>query len=60
LGNMDKGEKRVLSYLIYSKVGVMGRFSLPEAAAVYEREGEIHEVESNKAFFVAEQRKRDE
>jgi len=60
LGNMDKGEKRVLSYLIYSKVGVMGRFALPEATAVYEREGEIHEAESNKAFFVAEQRKRDE
>ena len=60
LGNMDKGEKRVLSYLIYSKVGVMGRFALPEATAVYEREGEIHEAESNKAFFIAEQRKRDE
>ncbi|MEK6760632.1 MAG: hypothetical protein AABX93_01780 [Nanoarchaeota archaeon] len=60
LGNMDKGEKRVLSYLIYSKVGVMGKFALPESTAVYEREGEIHEAESNKAFFIAEQRKRDE
>ncbi len=59
LGNMDVGEKRMLSYLIYSKVGVMGKFILPEATAVYEREGEIHESQSNKAFFIAEQRRKD-
>src|SRR3989304_4802339 len=43
LGNMMPGEKRVLQYVIYSKVGVMGRFSLPSARAVYEKDGEIHE-----------------
>ena len=59
LGNMDVGERRMLSYLIYSKVGVMGKFVLPEATAVYEREGEIHESQSNKAFFIAEQRRKD-
>lgn len=59
LNNMMPGEKRVLSYLIYSKVGIMGKFALPEAMAIYEKDGEIHETESNRAFFVAEQRKKD-
>lgn len=57
--NFDKleaGETRILSYVIYSKVGVMGKFALPSTIAVYEREGEIKETESNKAFFISEQR----
>jgi len=56
---LEKGETRVLSYIIYSKVGVLGRFALPSAAAIYETEGHIKESESNKAFFVAEQRNKD-
>ncbi|MBI4116329.1 hypothetical protein HY449_01145 [Candidatus Pacearchaeota archaeon] len=59
LGNMEKGEKRILSYIIYSKVGVMGKFSLPEATAIYEKDGDVKETASNRAFFVAEQRKKD-
>ena len=54
---LETGEVRVLSYIIYSKVGVLGKFALPPATAVYDREGEIHESQSNKAFFLAEQRK---
>ena len=54
--NLMPGEKRVLSYVIYSKVGVMGKFALPEATAIYERDGEVHETSSNRAFFVSEQR----
>jgi hypothetical protein len=54
---LEAGEVRILTYVIYSKVGVMGKFALPSATAVYEREGKIKEVRSNKAFFVAEQRK---
>ncbi len=54
--SLTPGEKRVLSYVIYSKVGVMGKFALPEATAIYERDGKIHETNSNKAFFVSEQR----
>ncbi len=56
---LEAGETRILSYIIYSKVGVLGRFALPSATAIYEREGSIKESESNKAFFVAEQRRRD-
>ncbi len=51
---LEAGEVRALSYIIYSKVGVMGKFALPTATAIFEREGEIHEAESNRAFFVTE------
>lgn len=53
---LEQGEIRTLSYIIYSKIGIMGKFILPQATAVYEREGKIKEVFSNKVFFVAEQR----
>jgi len=49
------GETRVLNYVIYSKVGVLGRFALPTTRAVYQREGKVHEAESNQAFLVTEQ-----
>ena len=57
--NLQPGETRILSYIIYSKVGVIGRFALPSAAGIFERDGEVHETESNRAFFVAEQRTKD-
>ncbi|MEM3091417.1 MAG: hypothetical protein QXX55_01925 [Candidatus Pacearchaeota archaeon] len=57
--SLQAGETRVLSYIIYSKVGVVGRFALPKAFVVYEREGRLHETESNHAFFIAEQREKD-
>lgn len=57
---MEAGELRIVSYIIYSKVGVVGRFELPTSTAIFEREGEIHEAESNKAFFVSEQNKIEE
>jgi hypothetical protein len=58
--NLDKlevGEVRMISYIIYSKVGIVGRFALPSATALYERNGKIKDTESNKAFFIAEQKK---
>ncbi len=51
---LEAGEVRVLSYIIYSKVGVLGKFALPSATAIYEKEGKIKEEESNKAFFISE------
>ncbi len=51
---LEAGETRTLSYIIYSKIGVLGKFALPTATAIYERNGEFHETESNKTFFVAE------
>jgi len=57
IGDLNSGEERIFSYVVYSKVGVVGKFSLPSALAVFEHDGEIHEVESNKVFFMNEQAK---
>jgi hypothetical protein len=57
---LESGEIRTLSYVIYSKnVGVMGKFALPAATAIFQRDGKIKETVSNKAFFVTEQRRTD-
>lgn len=55
---LEAGEVRMLSYIIYSKVGVLGKFELPTATAVYEKKGEVKETESNKAFFITESSRR--
>jgi hypothetical protein len=55
IGDLDAGEERVFNYVVYSKVGVVGKFLLPEALAVFEKNGKIHEVESNKVFFMSDQ-----
>jgi hypothetical protein len=52
---LQEGESRMISYIIYSKIGVLGKFALPKTTAVYEKDGEVHEAESNQAFFIAEQ-----
>ncbi len=53
---LEQGEVRMISYVIYSKVGIMGKFALPPATAIYEKEGVIKESTSNRAFFVSEPR----
>jgi hypothetical protein len=60
LGNLDRGEERVLSYIIYSKVGVVGKFELPKAAAVYEKDNRIFESESNRSYFITEPRHKED
>lgn len=57
---LESGEIRMMTYIIYSKVGVIGKFALPETRGLYERDGKIHETESNKTFFIAEPRKEEE
>ncbi len=53
----EAGEVRTLSYVIYSKkIGVMGKFALPSATAIYQKNGKVKETTSNKAFFVTEQK----
>ena len=49
---MQAGEERVFSYIVYSKINIVGRFELPAAAIMYERDGTIHEALSNRAFFL--------
>ncbi len=53
---MERGETRILSYIVYSKVGVVGKFALPSATAIYEKDGEVKESNSNRTFFMAETR----
>lgn len=53
---LDRGERRSVSYIVYSRVGILGKFALPPAVALFEKDGKIKEVESNKAFFLAQPR----
>jgi len=59
IGEMSAGEERMFNYIVYSTVGVVGKFALPNALAVFEKDGQIHEVESNAVYFLAEQRSAD-
>lgn len=52
---LEAGEKRIINYVIYTKLGVIGKFALPRTAGFYERDGKLHEVSSNQAFFLTEQ-----
>ncbi|MFA7708112.1 MAG: hypothetical protein WCX73_04125 [Candidatus Pacearchaeota archaeon] len=51
---LNEGEERIFSYIIYSKIGVVGRFELPETRAVYEKEGKVKNATSNRSFFINE------
>jgi hypothetical protein len=55
IGDLNAGEERIFNYIVYSKVGVVGKFSLPKALAVFEKDGKIHEIDSNSVFFMNEQ-----
>lgn len=52
--SLQAGEERVLSYIIYSTLNIVGRFELAPAMAVFEKNGKLHETLSNRAFFVSE------
>jgi len=54
-GDLNAGEERAISYIVYSTIGVVGKFALPSAVVVFEKESEIHEVESNHVYFLSEQ-----
>jgi hypothetical protein len=55
--HLAEGEERVLSYIFYSKIKVLGKFELPSATGVYEIQGNLHESQSNKTFFINEPEK---
>ena len=54
IDSLQAGEERIFSYVIYSKVAPVGKFELPTATAVYEKDGKLHEAESNRVFFLTE------
>ena len=53
---LAEGEERIFTYVIYSKLRIVGRFELPSATGIYEVEGKIHETKSNRTFFINEPR----
>jgi hypothetical protein len=53
---LSPGEERIITYIFYSKINVVGKFELPSATALYEREGKLREAMSNRVFFVNEPR----
>lgn len=54
---LNAGEERIFSYIVYSKIGVVGKFELPPAKVIYERDGEIKDNVSNKSYFINEPKK---
>ena len=52
--SLNKDEERVFSYIIYSRIGIVGRFELPSAKAIYEKEGKLKETTSNRSFYINE------
>jgi len=55
--SLNVNEETILSYIVYSKIGIVGRFELPSTRLIYERNGKIKETSSNKVFFVSEPKK---
>lgn len=54
VGSLARGSERVYSYVIYSKLNVVGRFELPTANVHYELDGKKGVAYSNRAFFAME------
>lgn len=50
--SLNKGEERIFSYIIYSKIGIFGKFELPSAKVIYEKEEKLKEKDSNRSFFI--------
>jgi len=55
--SMNAGEERVVSYIVYSKIGIFGKFELAPAIAIYDCNGQVYEEESNRVVFTCEEKK---
>lgn len=56
---LNAGEERVFTYIVYSKINLVGKFEMPSALAVFEKEGQTHEVSSNTTYVVSDTHKGD-
>ncbi|NCN99228.1 hypothetical protein COU62_00955 [Candidatus Pacearchaeota archaeon CG10_big_fil_rev_8_21_14_0_10_35_219] len=54
ISRLNAGEERTFSYLIYSKIKVVGTFELPVATASYKFNNTPYVTQSNKTSFAAE------
>lgn len=57
IGDLKAGEERLYSYIVYSRVGYVGRFSLPRAVVRYKigEEDIVLKETSKEIFFLSEQ-----
>lgn len=53
LETLQAGEEKIFSYIVYSKVGIIGKFELPNAKASFELNGKSKRINSNKAVFMS-------
>ncbi|MEM4331039.1 MAG: hypothetical protein QW273_03470 [Candidatus Pacearchaeota archaeon] len=54
-GDLNAGEEKIITYIIYTKVGILGKINFKEAKASFEVGSKIKETFSNKVFFFSEQ-----
>lgn len=54
IGHLRRGQERVYSYIVYSKLNIVGKFELPLAHATFEKNGKSGEAYSNRAYFAME------
>lgn len=57
IDRLSNGEERIFSYVMHSKLKVIGKFELPVTIASYEINGKVHQAKSNKVFFINEPEK---
>jgi hypothetical protein len=60
IGELKSGEERMFSYVVYSRVGFVGKFMLPSALGLFKFDSDTHQIESNSVFFLAEQTDRED
>lgn len=55
--NMQIGEEHIFSYIMYSKVSIVGRFEIPRAFVVFkDSKGKVKHTISNNVYFLVEER----
>lgn len=55
--HLNKGEEHIISYVIYSKVSVLGKFEMPRASVSFDNmKGEHKSTASNAVLFFSEER----
>jgi len=56
IDDMRPGEERVFSYLIFSKIHILGSINIPAALANYKYKNKLKETTSNTIYFLVEEK----
>ncbi|MEM4605776.1 MAG: hypothetical protein QW103_01935 [Candidatus Pacearchaeota archaeon] len=57
-GELMKGEEKIFSYVLYTKLGIYGKLFFPKSVCIYEYGNKVLETSSNKVFLLSEQIKK--